>query len=105
MACLCHADPPDQVRSGVRRMQLAPVMTASPDLIAACIPNALLASDQLSIRGNVILDRGTLRAVERMVNTMHPAEVALLERLSAVCGLPFDEAELRARYRSFLRDM
>lgn len=50
----------------------------------------------------VVLELMALMAVSdgRLV----PAEIALLDRLSGVCGLPFDEAELRARYRSFLRD-
>ncbi|UNM10004.1 MAG: translocation/assembly module TamB domain-containing protein [Planctomycetales bacterium] len=43
------------------------IHTEPPGLVINGIPNALLASDQLSIRGNVILDRGTLRA---FTNTM-----------------------------------
>lgn len=50
----------------------------------------------------VLLELLALMAVSD--GALVPAEIALLDRLSGVCGMPFDEQELRERYRSFLKD-
>ncbi|MCA9558644.1 MAG: TerB family tellurite resistance protein [Myxococcales bacterium] len=50
----------------------------------------------------VVLELLALMAVAD--GRLDAGEVALLRRVSGVCGLPFDEAELRARHAEFLRD-
>ncbi|MEZ5339648.1 MAG: hypothetical protein R3F46_15470 [bacterium] len=55
--------PGSQFTTGSALLEMdSTIHTEAPGLVINGIPNALLASDQLSIRGNVIIDSGSLRA-------------------------------------------
>lgn len=50
-------------RTGATLMEMdSTIHTEPPGLIINGIPNALLAQDQLSVKGTIIIDKGTLRA-------------------------------------------
>ena len=50
-------------RTGATLMEMdSSIHTEPPGLVINGIPNALLAQDQLSIKGTIIIDKGTLRA-------------------------------------------
>ncbi len=83
---------------GTPREELLDALTAPEETLYASL-EAL--GDDHEFR-EVVLELLALMAVSD--GSLVPAELALLDRISQVCAVPFDEADLRARYRSFLRD-
>lgn len=81
---------------GTPREELLAAMSAPEETLYASL-EALGDDDEFR---DVVLELLALMAVSD--GELVPAEIALLDRLSAVCGFRFDEAELRARYASFL---
>lgn len=83
---------------GTSREQLLDALTAPEETLYESLRTL---GDDHEFR-DVVLELLALMAVSD--GALMPAEVAMLDRLSGVCGVPFDEASLRERYRSFLQD-